>query len=486
MTPISRRVFLRGASLTVGAAAVIPQSVLAQVAGANEAIRIAVVGVGGKGADHVATFKKLPDARIVALCDADRSVLAAAKGKLEKEGIRADGYLDLRKLLERNDIDAVVTATPNHWHALVTVWSCQAGKDVYVEKPVSHEIWEGRKMIEAARKYHRIVQAGTQSRTDPALAEAFAYVRAGSLGRMKLVRGFCYKRRKSIGKVQEAQPIPATVDYNLWSGPAPTAPLMRKSLHYDWHWAWLTGNGDIGNQGIHEMDMCRWAAGQAGLPPRVACLGGRFGYVDDGETPNTQLAYFDYQPVPILFEVRGLPMAREEEGESMDNFKGVRVGVVIECEDGYFAGGAGGGSVFDRNGKKIKQFAGPGGRDHQANFLKAVRSRKVSDLNADIEVCHLSSALCHMANISFRTGQAQRREEILERIKGQPPLAEGFGRCVEHLKANQVDISGPAATLGAALTMDAPREQFTGEFAEKANAWLKREYRKPFEIPDQV
>jgi ABC-type proline/glycine betaine transport system permease subunit len=190
---------------------------------------------------------------------------------------------------------------------------------------------------------------------------------------MKLVRGFCYKRRKSIGKVQEAQPIPATVDYNLWSGPAPMAPLMRKSLHYDWHWAWLTDNGDIGNQGIHEMDMCRWAAGQAGLPPRVACLGGRFGYVDDGETPNTQLAYFDYQPVPILFEVRGLPMAREEEGESMDNFKGVRVGVVIECEDGYFAGGAGGGSVFDRNGKKIKQFAGIFAHSAAVNRLSVAR-----------------------------------------------------------------------------------------------------------------
>ena len=486
MQKISRRSFVQTATWAAGSLAALPSLTFSQVAGANNDVRLAIVGIRSKGADHIAAFRQMPGVRIVALCDADQDVLNRQKQDLEKDSPKVDTYADVRRVLDRKDIDAVVTATPNHWHSLLTVWACQAGKDVYVEKPVSHEIWEGRKAVEAARKYGRIVQAGTQSRSDPALHEAFEYLRQGNLGQMKIARGFCYKRRASIGKVAGPQPIPSNVDYNLWSGPSPLVPLMRKSLHYDWHWVWPTGNGDIGNQGIHEMDMCRWATGQTSLPPRVLAIGGRFGYEDDGETANTQIAFYDYQPVPILFEVRGLPMSKGEEGEAMDNYKAARVGIVIECENGYFSGGGGGGWVFDNTGKRIKQFKGTGGKDHQANFIQAVRSRKTGDLAADIEKGHLSSALCHLGNISFRLGQRSAPAEIRDAVQSNKNLLEAFDRFEAHLKANEVDLAKHLAALGPALSMDPAAERFVGEHSDWANMFVQRQYREPFVIRDQV
>ena len=271
--------------------------------GANDAVRVAVVGVRSKGNHHIEMFKEVPGVRLVALCDVDETILDQRAAELAADGIQVATDVDVRRLLERKDVDAISIATPNHWHSLMAVWACQAGKDVYVEKPVSHNVWEGRKVVEAAAKYNRIVQAGTQSRSDEALIELAAYLRSGQLGKILRARGFCYKRRESIGKVDGPQPIPAGVDYDLWCGPAPLEPLRRKQLHYDWHWVWDTGNGDIGNQGIHEMDMCRWMLGEETLPRRVFSIGGRFGYVDDAETPNTQIAVFDYPSAPIIFEV---------------------------------------------------------------------------------------------------------------------------------------------------------------------------------------
>ena len=488
MKTFTRRQFLSNAAVATSALAAFPSIGFSQASSPAGDIRIGIVGVGGKGADHINTFKKLPGVRIVALCDADENVLNGQCQKLRKENIEVTGVVDMRKLLDRKDIDAVVTATPNHWHSLFTVWACQAGKDVYVEKPVSHEIWEGRKMVEAARKYKRIVQPGTQSRSDPALHEAFEYLQKGNLGKIKIIRGFCYKRRASIGKVRGAQPLPAKLDYNLWCGPAPMDLLMRKNLHYDWHWVWPTGNGDIGNQGIHEMDMCRWVSGQKTLPPQILTIGGRFGYEDDATTPNTQIAIFAYDPVPIIFEVRGLPMGKAEgdEGEAMDNYKGARIGLVVECENGYFSGGGGGGSAFDNEGKRIKQFKGPGGKDHQLNFIQAVRSRKPEELNGNIEECHISSAMCHMANISYRLGQKSPVSEIKEKLSSCQFCTETFTRFENHLKANEVDLQKTQAVLGPALKMDAGTERFTGDWSREANLLIKREYREPFVIRDQV
>jgi len=476
-------------SATAGAFAALPGfAPFSRVLGANDDVRVAVVGFRSKGAQHIGILTELPGVRITALCDADKDVLSKGIQQFKEKNESVNGYLDVREVLDDKNVDAILTATPNHWHSLLTVWACQAGKDVYVEKPISHNIWEGRKAVEAARKHKRIVQAGTQSRSDEGLAQVFDYIRQGNLGAIKLARGFCYKRRESIGKVAGPQPIPQAVDFDLWTGPAELAPLRRTRLHYDWHWFWPTGNGDLGNQGIHQVDICRWAIGQDKLAPRVMSIGGRFGYSDDGHTANTQIVWLGYEPVPIIFEVRGLP--RRKDASGMDNFKGVRIGVVIECEGGYFAGSTGGGWVYDNDGKKIQQFVGLGAKDHQANFIKAVRSRKVSDLNADIEEGHISSALCHQANISHRLGRQSDVETIQEKIKSDSNCTEAFRRFQDHLFENWVDLKETPATLGPSLAFDPVKERFIVAHDYDPGFWanklVKGSYREPFVIPEKV
>lgn len=486
MKTTTRREFLKkslAGAAGVGVYAGLSISPWSRVLGANDDIRVGVVGFRSQGRGHINRYRKMPGVRVVALCDADGSVLRRQVDEFKKRNERVAGYTDIRELLDNKEVDVISTATPNHWHALVTVWACQAGKDVYVEKPVSHNIWEGRKAVEAARKYKRIVQAGTQKRSSQGLKSAFEYMQKGGLGRILWSRGFCYKRRGSIGKVKGPQKPPASVDYNLWTGPAPMKPLMRRSLHYDWHWVWDTGNGDIGNQGIHEMDLARWSLGVDKLPPRVLSIGGRLGYDDDGETPNTQIAFFDYKPAPLIFEVRGLPMKKDM--RAMDHYRGTRIGIVVQCEGGYFVGGGGGGWTYDNDGKKIKRFGGGGG-GHQPNFIKAVRSRKVSDLNADILEGHLSSALCHMGNVSYRVGRERSCGEITGAIKGNKELTDSFERFKEHLENNEIDIKKTPVVLGASLQFDPDKERFRGEFSDRANELVSRNYRKPFVVPERV
>ncbi|MDB5171359.1 MAG: Inositol 2-dehydrogenase, partial [Phycisphaerales bacterium] len=336
--PISRRSVLKRTAATAAALGLSGLSARAysQVVGSNEDIYIGVIGFNQRGTSHINAWKEIPGVRLVALCDADEKVLnkgfdqamkrrppttrpatqpagevsTSAKEekreKPEKPIYTPDKYRDLRKLLDSRHIDAISTATPNHWHSLITIWACQAGKDVYVEKPVSHNVWEGRKAVEAARKYNRIVQAGTQNRSNAAITEAFAWVREGNLGKVLIARGLCYKRRGTIGKVDSTPPVPKSINLDLWCGPSPLEAPHRKQFHYDWHWFWDTGCGDIGNQGIHEMDKSRWALGKNTLAPRVMSIGGRFGYDDDGQTPNTQFAVHDYGDSLLIFEVRGL------------------------------------------------------------------------------------------------------------------------------------------------------------------------------------
>jgi predicted dehydrogenase len=458
-----------------------------RVTGANQDVRIAVAGLHGKGAHHIELFNSLPGVRVVALCDPDRDVLDSAVDRQKKSGNRTAGYADVRILLEQKDVDALVIAAPNHWHALMAVWACQAGKDVYVEKPVSHNVWEGRKIVEAAAKYGRVVQAGTQHRSDEGLAGALESIRRGELGKTRLVRGFCYKRRDSIGKAGGPQPIPSAIDYDLWTGPAPLRPLMRRRLHYDWHWFWDTGNSDIGNQGIHEVDMCRWALGAVGYPERVVSVGGRYGYDDDAETPNTQITLYEYD-VPVVFEVRGLPKTRE--AYAMDSFKGVRIGIVVECENGYFAGGAGGGWIYGNDGKKIRQFVGDGGRAHARNFIDAVRLRDASRSAVSIEQAHISSALCHMANISYRLGQGLPAGGVKEGIARSSELTEAFARFQDHLSSNGVDPDVSPDVLGPWLDFSGGEERFVSGARYDAGFWanqlLKRVYRPPFVVPENV
>ncbi len=488
MSKLNRRDFMKGTIAAGAAMALIgPNS---RVRGANDDIRFAVVGTGGQGGGHIGYFNELEGVRVVALCDADRAQVEKRASAFEKKyGRKVKTYTDARELLEDKNIDAISSATPNHWHSLITIWACQAGKDVYIEKPVSHNIWEGRKMIEAARKYNRIVQTGTQKRSDLGLMEAYKYIQGGNLGAIKWSRGFCYKGRFEgtngiVNGTNGPVSVPETVDYNLWCGPAEMEPLRREKLHYNWHWVWNTGNGDLGNQGIHEMDLARWSLGDPNhLAPRVLSFGGRFRVNDAGETANTQIIFLDYKPAPLIFEVRGLPAAKGR--KDLSNYRGIRVGMVIQCEDGYFAGGGGGGWAYDNNGKKIKQFKGQAGAGHHQNFIDAVRSHKVSDLNADIEKGHYSSALCHMGNVSYRLGKKMPVGEIRNSIDNDDVM-DSFERMLEHLKVNEVDLNKEPIAMGPMLTMNPRTERFVGEYSDMANMFVKRNYREPFVVPDKV
>jgi predicted dehydrogenase len=474
----SRRSFLRTAGATAAAVALSPW---AKVLGANEDIRVGVIGFRGRGQALLEGLGKLKGVRIVSLCDVDKDVLEKEVKKRKEKNESVEAHTDLRKLIESKDVDVVATATPNHWHSLISIWSCQAGKDVYVEKPISHNVWEGRQAVEAARKYNRIVQAGTQSRSNPGLREAVEYVQSGKLGKIKVVRGLCYKPRGSIGKVSGEQAIPANIDYDLWCGPAPKSPLLREKLHYDWHWVWETGNGDLGNQGIHQMDIGRWILGEPGLSPKVMSIGGRVGYVDDGQTPNTQMIIHDYEKAPLIFEVRGLPAKKG--AKPMDKYHGAEIGVIAHCEEGLLSiTSYNGGIAYDKDGKVIKEFKGGG--DHFANFIDAVRNRKHTDLNGDILEGHLSSALCHTGNISHLVGKQSSADEIKEAIKGDKEAVETFGRMAEHLGNNEVKLDETKLVLGAMLKMDTKTERFTNN--DVANALLTRPYRAPFVVPEKV
>ncbi len=503
---IQRRSFLKQSAAASAGVFYIAKTSWAQKS-PGDTINVAVIGFGGRGGSHISGYNKLnkdgAGVRVAALCDVDSKTLAKGLKSYDQEKIKVTGYSDLRKLLDNKDIDAVSIATPNHWHALSTIWAVQAGKDVYVEKPVSHCVWEGRQMVKAARKYGKIVQTGTQSRSSrKGIGDAVKYVQEGNLGKILLSRGLCYKRRPSIGKAEGEQPIPDSIEYDLWCGPGPKGPLTRKRLHYDWHWTWAYGNGDLGNQGIHQMDIARWFLGEMELSPSVWSVGGRLGYEDDGETANTQIIYHGYEKAPLIFEVRGLPDAKD--GKNMDKLmqtsKGVKfqplpgkdgkegvtgagVGVIVECEGGtVVVSSYSNSTVFDKEGKEVKKFEGS--EDHFKNFINACRSRRVDDLNADILEGHLSSALCHTGNISYRLGKKQKPEEILEQIKGSNLGTESFERMKEHLGKNEVDLIKDQLTLGPVLKMDGKTERFIDQDA--ANAMLKDKYRPPFVVPDEV
>ena len=484
MRRTTRRQFLGNTGAALAAAP------FARVLGANDAIRVATVGVGstvkigGQGKRDARAFRKIPGVRVVALCDVDRANLGPEVEQYSKWGEKVAAYTDVRKLLENRDIDAVSVTTPNHWHALVAVWACQAGKDVFVQKPASHNMFEGRKMVEAARKYKRIVQCPNLSRSPTGFREALEWVWQGNLGKIRYVYGVHYGARTSIGKVKGPQPIPTSIDYDLWSGPAPILPLMRDCLHYDWHWQWPYGDGELGNWGIHLLDGCRQAIREQGLPPRVISCGGRFGYDDDGQTPNTQLVFYDYQPAPIVFDLRGLPkgksfLASPWKRDDMDTYCGARDAVVVRCEHGYIVQN----KAFDKQGRLIRQFQ-PATPDLYANFIQAVRSRRVADLVGDIEQGYLSVSLVHMGNISYRVGKTASSGEIKERISGRKELGAAMDRFQAHLGANGVDLG--RIVLGPMLTMDSKAERFAGEFAGEANRLLSREYRKPFVVPAEV
>ncbi len=483
MHTLSRRSFLRVSTLAA-ASTLIPRRVL----GANDDLRLGFIGVGSRGGGLCKQFMAVPGIRIVALSDADSATLDRVGAQIDKKypGAPVGRHQDFRKLLERKDVDAVVIATPNHWHALMTIMACEAGKDVYVEKPVCHNIFEGRKMVEAARRHKRIVQAGFQNRSDVGLLAAYAWIKEGHIGKLKRVRGLCYRNRASIGKQDTPLQPPATLDYNLWLGPAQDEVLYRPKFHYDWHWFWNTGNGDIGNQGPHELDLCQWALDDVALPTSVQSFGGRFGWADAGQTPNVQVATFEGGGrAPMVFEV--CDMWLKPDLNASPAFRGIRVGVILECEGGEFRGGRGGGDVFDPQGQKIQKFPGDGGKDHLDGFVRAVRSRNESELRAPLEKAFQSSALAHMANISFRIGKDAGKEQIAAHAAAMGETArdaaERFGKQLADWK---IDFAKEPWRVGPALDFDPATERFKGWpfFSDeaKANKYLSRDYREPFVV----
>lgn len=424
-----------------------------------------------RGKQHAQELARLSECDIAYVCDPDRDRAAEVAALLDELGRPCPKAVqDLRVVLDDKSVDVVFIAAPNHWHALAAIWAMQAGKDAYVEKPVSHNIAEGRRIVQAARKLGRICQGGTQNRSGGPWIEAIRHIRDGKLGEVKLARSIVYGRRGSIGGPDKCE-IPASVDYNLWLGPAAKVPLERSKFHYDWHWVWNTGNGELGNNNIHSLDICRWGLGVTGLGNAVLSYGGRLGYADAGETPNTQVVVYDFGDRTIVSETRGL---------RTEPFRpGSKGGCLFFGTEGIIAEG----SLFDPEGKLVRTFAGKS-QDHFANFFKAVRSRNIADLNADILEGHQSTALCHAGNISYRLGRPSPTDAIdrrLGELKVHDRVRETFERTRKHLAENDVDLEMNPLTLGSLLRIAPGREAFVDN--PEADALLAREYRKPFVVP---
>ena len=443
--------------------------------------------------DHVRHFPKTFIARgqVIESPEKPERAEVLLKALAEKTGgkFTTKGVRDVRKALEDPTLDAISIATPNHWHSLMTIWAAQAGKHVYVEKPMSHDVAEGRVVVAAQRKYGVVIQHGTQRRSDAKVAGLHEAIQAGRFGKLKVSYGYCCKPRASID-FKSVGAAPSHLDWNLWQGPAQVQPFQintgRKKpglhVHYDWHYFWEYGNGEIGNQGVHQMDIACWGH-HRGLPVRVHSAGGRFGMDDDGMTPNTQSTTFAYADGSIMtFQVRNLGSFQEMDGGDCGNsFFGTKGFYVVG--KGFFTYKQG--RMSERQAIPVPEGAvAEGDGNPFRSFIKACRSRKQEDAPMSVEDAHVSCAHCHLGNISHVLGKASAPDALRERIRGNAGLAEACGRMMEHLGANAVDLKGTPLTLGALLQVAPGTERFTGEFAAAANPLLTRQYRAPFTVPD--
>lgn len=466
-------------------------SAWAASAGANGSVRLGIIGCGAKGTAHLKQLLKRTDVRIAALCDVDPRQLAKAGEEWKAQGGTGSApftTMEAREVLARSDVDAVLIVTPNHWHALLTVWACQAGKDVYVEKPMSHTVWEGRKMVEAAAKYGRVVQVGTQYRSDAGLRDGIAFLHAGGLGKLQHVHAVYYGKRDAIAR--RAAWRPDWLNYDVYCGPTAVLPLERDKLHYDWHWSWETGNGELGNNGVHILDVARRIVRADGPPRRVLGVGGRFVHDDPAETPNAQLAVYDYAEAPVIFEARGL--SAKPGVNYMDQAGGLRVGIVAHCEGGYLAGLVGC-AAHDKTGKVIKNFPGDGGVvPHMSNFLDAVRSRRTQDLVAPTEIGHASAAMCHLGNISLRVGQPAGSAAVASALAAVPGAGEIARSLTQHLAVHGVDVEKRPLTLGPWMEMETKGDGIARvdggapDASERARYLLHEKQRAPYIVPENV
>ena len=428
---IPRRQFVKNTAL-VGAALSLPTVIPAQAFGANDRVNVAVLGVNGRGKNHIDGYMNLDNVQVTTLVDPDMNICQErAKEYGEKYDTTMKAVQDQRDVLDDPDIDVVSIASTNHWHALSTIWACQAGKDVYVEKPGSHNLWEGRKMVEAAAKYDRIVQHGVQLRSSKAIREAIQLLRDGYIGNVYMARGLVFRWRADIGD-QGFEPVPEGIDYDMWTGPAPMRPFTRNLVHYNWHWHWDYGNGDVGNQGIHETDLCMWGL-DVGLPTKITSMGGKFLWDDCKEVPEVQTSIYHYpaEKKMIQFEVRHW-CTNLEDGAGVGNiFYGDKGYMVIKGYDTYE-------TYFGQD--RTPGQKGKDGGDHFKNFIDAVRAHDKTILHAPVETAHLSSGLAHLGNISYR--------------------------------------------LGRQLTFNPKSEKFVND--PDADRMLTRNYRAPYVVPDKV
>ncbi len=445
----------------------------ARVIGANDTIRVAVCGINGQGRTHMKAYTTMKGAEVSHFVDIDTRLYESRTELVKEAGGRRPIFVqDIRRALEDDSIDAISIAVPNHWHSLMTIWACQAGKDVYVEKPISHNIYEGRKVVEAARKYGRIVQHGTQNRSDEDWCKMVAAVASGKYGKLLISYGWASKTRESIGFAQPETP-PKEIDFNLWLGPAQVEPFHKNLVHYNWHWFWNFGNGEIGNQGVHQMDVARWAiteaTGKVG-PKTIISMGGRYGYEDQGQTPNTQLTIMDFDGVKLFFEDYGRV---NQDTRKVTNEFFTTEGVIKQNR--FFPKGKGEGEPLE----DVEFTCYPG--KAFGNFINCVRSRKRKELNAEALKGHRSAALCHLGNTSYRLGEPTPFRKTSDLILDDKDSLETFMEMKEHLReATNMDLNSGTYRLGRVLTYNAKKEKYVGD--AEANQYLTRNYRAPFVV----
>ena len=486
MTRITRRRFVQLAAAGLGAVGGINSSFVVagtkssgKVVGANDKIRIAVAGIHDRGRAHIGAYSKMQDVEIAYLVDPDSTLFDSRAKSVEKAaGNRPKCVNDIRKALDDKSLDAISIAAPNHWHSLLTIWGCQAGKHVYVEKPCSHTVFEGRKCIEAAAKYGVVVQHGTQQRSEKKRAAEIAALHAGKWGKLQVSKAYVCKPRPSIGfKPDEA--APATLNFEHWVGPAKMRPFNGNLVHYNWHWNWDFGNGEIGNQGVHQCDVAHWSLTPGStLPTRVWSLGGRLGYKDQGQTPNMQLAVYEFGDVTVVIEVRGLVGKVDDGGDKFPS----KVSNEFYTSEGMVRDG----KFHPKDGGKEQKVAvepvhvTPGGPF--GSFIHCVRNR-AEEVNAPITNAHYSAALCHLANISYVLGKEVPFSQEPEGMSN-PQIAESFETIKRNLKAVGVDLDKTSYRMGRTLTIDPKTEKFIGDAV--ADALLTREYRAPYVVPEKV
>ena len=474
MSTFTRRQFVA----TTAAAGVSLSLARPSFALANDSINLGFISCGGRAGEHLRKFGGMSDVNVAAICDPDESRLGSVKERFPK----AQAYTDLRKLLDDKSIDAVVVATSNHWHCLASIWAMQAGKHVYVEKPLSHNQWEGQQTVAAAKKYDRVCAIGTQQRSDPMQAEIQKFLHEDkALGEIQSARVNRYGVRGAIGKRDTPLQVAQNVDYDLWLGPGEDRPIMRNKLQYDWHWDWNTGSGEMGNWGVHVLDDVRNNIFQdrVTLPKKIFGGGGRIVYGDAGETPNVHFVYFDTGSIPVVIGLSNLPAGPGVKGSP--KHPGPGSGYVAYCEGGRLEGQRGGAVAYDAEGKQVKRFRGNSGGGHQQNFIDAMRAGDASLLNSDVKVGHDSTGWCNLANIAFRAGVPFREDEA-KAIK-DPNWKSLLGEMREHLGAYSMRMESPEIVLSPVLEFDPQTEAFVGDNAEAANSFLNREYRAPFQVP---